>query len=86
FAEHSEFLSEALGLSPSLEENSYYQFEPIKAIKILESFPTIPQQFIPRLLEYALGENKRLRFDAQQALQTLPEIHLRAIEALDSGK
>lgn len=86
FAEHPEFISEALGLSPSLEESAYYQFEAIKAIKILEYFPSIPQQFIPRLLEYALGENKRLRFDAQQALQTLPEIHLRAIEALDSGK
>lgn len=86
FAEHPEFISEALGLSPSLEESAYSQFEPIKAIKILESFPTIPQQFIPRLLEFALGENKRLRFDAQQALQRLPEIHLRAIEALESGK
>ena len=86
FAEHPEFISEALGLSPSLEVNAYNQFETAKAIKILESFPTIPQQFIPRLLEYALGENKRLRFDAQQALQRLPEIHLRAIEALASGK
>ena len=86
FAEHPEFISEALGLSPSLEENSYYQFEAIKAIKILEYFPSIPQQYIPRLLEYALGENKRLRFDAQQALQSLADIHLRAIEALSSGK
>lgn len=86
FAEHPEFINEALGLSPSLEESAYYQFEAIKAIKILEYFPSIPQQYIPRLLEYALGENKRLRFDSQQALQRLPEIHLRAIEALASGK
>ncbi|WP_111859850.1 DUF4132 domain-containing protein [Acinetobacter sp. CFCC 10889] len=86
FAEHPEFISEALGLSPSLEKSPYYQFEAIKAIKILEYFPSIPQQYIPRLLEYALGENKRLRFDAQQALQTLPDIYLRAVEALDSGK
>ncbi len=86
FAENMAFLTEALGLSPSLEENSYRSFSPAKAIEILSYFPALPQQFIPRLLELALGENKRLRVDAQQALQNLPDIHLRAIEALESGK
>ncbi|AOA57357.1 DUF4132 domain-containing protein [Acinetobacter larvae] len=86
FAENIEYLGEALGLTPSQEENKYQSFDIGRAIVILNSFPEIPQQFIPRLLEFALGENKRLRFDAQQALHRLPNIHLRAIDALSSGK
>ena len=86
FAENPEYLTEALGLSPSLEESRYQFFEPSSAIQVLTHFPQLPQQFIPRLLEYALGENKRLRFDAQEALKKLPDIHERAIEALESGK
>ena len=86
FAENMDFLSEALGLSPSLEKNQYQAFNASDAIYVLTCFPTIPSQFIPRLLEFALGENKRLRFDAQQALQNIPNIQQRAIEALESGK
>ncbi|TCM61808.1 HEAT repeat protein [Acinetobacter calcoaceticus] len=86
FAENIDYLSEALGLSPSLEKNQYQHFEPSRAIQVLRYFPSLPQQFVPRLLEYALGENKRLRYDAQQALHTLPDIQQRAIEALGSGK
>ncbi|MEG0488744.1 MAG: HEAT repeat domain-containing protein, partial [Acinetobacter sp.] len=86
FAENTDFLTEALGLSPSLEKNQYQAFNASDAIYVLKCFPSIPSQFIPRLLEFALGENKRLRFDAQQALQNIPNIHQRAIEALESGK
>lgn len=86
FAENMDFLTEALGLSPSLEKNQYQAFNASDAIYVLKCFPSIPSQFIPRLLEFALGENKRLRFDAQQALQNIPNIQQRAIEALESGK
>lgn len=86
FAENLEYISEALGLAPDLEESRYNHFNAADAISVLSYFPHIPQQFIPRLLELALGENKSLRFDSQQALQRLPNIHERAIEALASGK
>ncbi|WP_423855674.1 DUF4132 domain-containing protein [Acinetobacter guillouiae] len=86
FAENQEYLTEALGLSPSLEKNEYQSFNPSDAIFVLKCFPSLPVQFIPRLLEFALGENKRLRYEAQETLQHLPDIHQRAIEALDSGK
>lgn len=86
FAENIDFLNEAMGLSPSKSDNKYRELEPSCAIRVLNTFPVLPQQFVPRLLELALGENKRLRFDAQRALERLTGIHLRAIEALDSGK
>ena len=86
FAENLDYISEAFGILPSQEERNYQDFTPASAITILSYFPSIPAQYIPRLLELALAENKRLRFDAQQALQRIPNIHLRAIEALDSGK
>lgn len=86
FAENQQYLTEALGLSPSLEKNEYQSFTPSDAIFVLKCFPSLPTQFIPRLLEFALGENKRLRYEAQETLQHLPDIHQRAIEALDSGK
>lgn len=86
FADKLEFISEALGLSPNLERNQYQSFSPRHAIKILQHFPSMPQQFIPCLLELALGEQKSLRLQAQNALEQVENIHLRAIEALDSGK
>ena len=86
FAENTVLLTEALGLSPSLESNKYRYLKDDKAIEILQQFPSLPPQFIPRLLEFALGENKRLRLSAQETLHHLPDIHLRTIEALNSGK
>lgn len=86
FSDNMDFIAEALGLLPNQSSNRYRSFEPLNAIKLLNYFPHVPKQFIPRLLEFALGENKRLRFDAQQLLQTVPNIHERAIEALNHGK
>ncbi|MFU8925841.1 DUF4132 domain-containing protein [Acinetobacter puyangensis] len=86
FVENLDFIAEALGLLPNQSETSYRNFEASNAITVLSYFPHIPKQFIPRLLELALGENKRLRFDAQELLQTVPNIHERALEALQNGK
>lgn len=86
FTQHIDYLSEALGLLPNQSESSWYKFEPVKAMEILAKFETIPKQFIPRLLEYALGESKTVRQDAQDLLSNLPNIHERAIEALGNGK
>ena len=86
FMEHLDYLSEALGLLPNKGESRWREFEPSKAISILTTFAQIPKQFIPKILELALGENKRLRHDAQELLSNLPDIHERAIEALANGK
>lgn len=86
FMEHLDYLSEALGLLPNKGESRWREFEPSKAISILTTFPQIPKQFIPKILELALGENKRLRHDAQELLSHLSDIHERAVEALANGK
>ncbi|RLZ08919.1 DUF4132 domain-containing protein [Acinetobacter sp. 2JN-4] len=85
FVEHLDFISEAFGLIAN-RGNSYSGLDPLLAIGVLKRFPQVPKQFIPRLLEFALGDSKRLRFDAQEVLRKLPDIHLRAIEALENGK
>ena len=84
--ENIDLIAEALGLLPSKNQNSWRYYDPIKALALLQRFPQVPKQFIPRLLEFALGDGKRLRFDAQEVLKKLPDIHLRAIEALENGK
>lgn len=85
FMQNLDLIGEALGLMPS-QSRGYYSFDPSLAIELLEKFPFIPKQFIAKLLELALGENKRLRLDAQNLLSRLPNIHERAIEALANGK
>lgn len=82
---HPEFIAEALGLLPSRAAH-YYHFSASKAIKLLEKFPQIPQQYIGKLLELALGQAKTTRLEAQHLLTKLPDIHLQAIEALNNGK
>lgn len=85
FMQNLDLIGEALGLMPS-QSRGYYGFDPSLAIDLLAKFPFIPKQFIAKLLELALGENKRLRIDAQNLLSRLPNIHERAIEALANGK
>lgn len=86
FAEHPEFITEALGLTANLSDSRYYGLETSKALQVLGYFPVIPVQFIPRLLELALGEAKTHRPQAQQVLQSLPDIRIRAEEALANSK
>ena len=85
FVEHIDLIAEALGLSSDKSESRYRGFEPLHAIGVLQRFPQLPKQFIPRLLEFALGDGKRLRFDAQEVLRKLPiSIYVR-VEALQNG-
>lgn len=86
FMSNLDYLAEGLGLLPSKNESRWRSFQPAKAITILAKCPQLPIQFIPKLLELALDENKRLRQDAQELLSALPNIHERAIEALSNGK
>lgn len=83
FAAHPEFIEEAFGLRPSPGRSSY---SVSTALTLLEQFPVLPARFIPVLLELALGTSKTNRAEAQQLLETLPDIGDRAVEALASSK
>ncbi|MEQ4925198.1 DUF4132 domain-containing protein [Proteus hauseri] len=86
FSQYSDFIAEALNLMPNQSEHRYRQFETSQAVDVLARFPTIPSQFVPRIMELALGENKTHRVSAQKLLETLPNIHLSAQEGLSSSK
>lgn len=86
FSQHIDYISEALNLMPNISEHRYRQFETSQGMKVLAYFPVIPAQFIPRIMELALGENKTHRISAQKLLETLPNIHLSAQEGLTSSK
>ncbi len=76
FSQHTDYIAEALNLMPNQSEHRYRQFETSQGIEVLSRFPTIPAQFVPRIMELALGENKTHRVSAQKLLETLPNIHL----------
>ncbi|WP_109420386.1 DUF4132 domain-containing protein [Proteus terrae] len=86
FSQHTDYIAEALNLMPNQSEHRYRQFEISQGIEVLGRFPTIPAQFVPRIMELALGENKTHRVSAQKLLETLPNIHLSAQEGLTSSK
>lgn len=85
FAEHMEWLREGLGMSPSTAER-YREFELGMTLRVLGTFPVLPTEFIPRLLELALGEAKTNRQGAQELLQQLPDIGDRVLHACSSSK
>ena len=55
-------------------------------LEILAMFPSLPAQWLPRVMEFALGEGKQHRASAQQVLAGLPDIGKRVAEALGSSK
>lgn len=86
FAENTDFLDEALHLIPPQDNSRHGLLEVGPALAVLKKFPSIPAQYVPRILEIALGEGKLLRPIAQHILENIPDIHLRAEEALQSAK
>lgn len=86
FAENMSFLDEAFGLIPAKKSTSNMMFEQSAAINILKSFPQIPTKYVSYLLDLALGENESLRYQAQDVLNMLPDIHLRVEDLLLSTK
>lgn len=83
FTTNLELLAEALGLAP-LKHGYNFKFE--NALDVLTLFPQIPDQYIPKLLEVALGTQKKLRFECQEVLSKVPNIHLQAIDALKNSQ
>lgn len=86
FVENAEFLQEAFGVLPQ-QERSEGILEIEHAIRLLYKFPSLPQELIAPLLELALGDDKKLRLQAQKLLEhLLPNAHTHAINALKDGK
>ncbi len=88
FAEHPEFLDQALGLAAAAPQGDRYasSLELAPALRTLAVFPTMPARWLPRVMELALGEGKTHRPVAQKALSTLPDIGRRVVESLTHTK
>lgn len=88
FMQHIEFLEEAFDLiSPQYTHvESHYQFKKNQVFKYLKLFPQLPNQFILPLLQYALATQKTYRQISQEILTKVPNIHVRAIDALSDTK
>lgn len=88
FAEHPEFLDQALGLAAQQNNGDRYAstLELGPALRTLATFPTIPARWLPRVMELALGEGKTHRPMAQKALSTLPNIGRQVVESLTHTK
>jgi hypothetical protein len=86
FAEHEFLLDEALGFAPANKIWSYINIDKASAIKILQTFPTLPAKYVSYLCELALEESKQIRYTAQDALSVIPNIHNQVEQALSSAK
>jgi hypothetical protein len=81
FARHMDILGEWLRL-----ESGDYWFNGSAAFDAIAAFPEPPAEFVPRLLEVALGTAKTYRRAAQDALDRLPGREDRLIGALAERK
>ena len=86
FAENDFLIDQGLGLAPLQITHYYAHVDKVHTIKILQLFPTIPAKYVAYLFELALGENKQLRYVAQDALRQIPNIHSQIEQALSSTK
>ncbi|MCC8365619.1 DUF4132 domain-containing protein [Xenorhabdus sp. PB61.4] len=86
YYQNPDFIAEALGLMPNKSQNRYRMFEVSCAIDVLATYPALPTQFIPRIMELALGQNKTHRVSAQQLLERITNIHETVQEGLKSTK
>ncbi|PXY99018.1 DUF4132 domain-containing protein [Gilliamella apicola] len=86
FAENDFLIDQGLGLAPLQITHYYAHVDKVRTIKILQLFPTIPAKYVAYLFELALGENKQLRYVAQDALRQIPNIHSQIEQALSSSK
>jgi hypothetical protein len=85
FVEHPEFIGRGLGLSAATQDQPG-DMHLGSTLEVLATFPVLPAQWLPRLMELALGEGKTYRASAQKVLKKLPDIGKRVVEALASSK
>jgi len=86
FAAHPELIDEGLGLAANKGRQPGSEFDLGATLSVLATFPLIPARWLPRVMEFALGEGKTHRAVAQKVLSTLPDIGKRVCEALEASK
>lgn len=86
FAAKPEMIDEGLGMAAAKDRGRYAELSLANTLAVLATFPIIPPRWLPRIMEFALGEGKTHRATAQQVLSTLPDIGKRVCEALGSNK
>jgi hypothetical protein len=84
FARYREMIDIAFN-PPSSLANEYW-FTRARVFDALETFPEVPADVVPRLMELALGSGKADRNGAQRALHRLPGKEDYIVDALASGK
>lgn len=85
FAAAPELIDEGLGLAACNRQGNDVP-ELGSTLAVLATFPIVPARWLPRVMEFALGEGKTHRAAAQQVLAALPDIGKRVCEALASSK
>lgn len=86
FAENIEYLEEALGVVDHHQLNKYFKPNPRSAMRILNLFPVLPEQFIPVLKEDALSGKKSVAPQAQKRLGETSTSYAFIAEGLTSSK
>jgi hypothetical protein len=86
FAANPAIIDEGLGLSAAKDRGRYGEISLANTLAVLATFPTIPARWLPRVMEFALGEGKTHRAAAQQVLSKQPDIGKQVCEALASSK
>ncbi|MFC5460347.1 DUF4132 domain-containing protein [Massilia niabensis] len=84
-AGHPDLIDEGLGMAAA-ERGRYQNLDLGQTLAVLGTFPTVPARWLPRVLEFALGETKLHRQAAQRLLGKLPDIGKRVADALQSNK
>jgi hypothetical protein len=82
-AMHPGLIDEGLGMAPASPQSRIDVAQTLSALGI---FPVVPARWLPRVMEFALGDGKTHRPAAQHVLERLPDIGERVSEALQSSK
>lgn len=85
FAERPDLIDQGLGLR-AIEARRGVVPEAGPTLEVLATFPVLPVQWLPRVMELALGEDRRYRAGAQRVLANVAEIGKRVAESLGSSK
>jgi hypothetical protein len=84
FAKHRELID--IGFNPPTEIASQFWFSRSRMFDALQTFPEVPADLVPKLMDFALNGGKSDRAGAQKALDRLPGKEDYIIEALSAGK
>ena len=85
FEQRPDLIEQGLGLSadPRVPPD---RLQLDATLGVLATFPVLPQRWLPRVMEIALGESRQLRGLAQQLLATAPEIVSQVAASLASER